>query len=84
MPTELSQPPEPRRNLGVALVHLARAERRVVEGEQHITWQRKLIADLERGGQDTEAARELLRRLEEKLLLHFLDRDRLRDEFKSG
>jgi hypothetical protein len=79
MPTELSQPPEPpRSNLGVAL-----AERRVVEGEQHITRQRKVIADLERGGQDSETARELLRRLEEKLLLHLLDRDRLRDEFKS-
>jgi hypothetical protein len=84
MPTELSQPPELRSNLGVALVQLAKAERRVAEDEQHITGQRKVIADLERDGQDTETARELLRRLEEKLLLHLLDRDRLRDEFKGG
>jgi hypothetical protein len=62
--------------------HLARAERHVAQGEQHILRQRELIDALQRKGDDTSLAEDLLRRFEETQRMHIADRDRLRSALK--
>lgn len=58
--------------------HLAQAEAHVARGERTIARQRQIIAELERDGHDTTAARELLVQFLGILELHVADRDRLR------
>src|SRR5690349_3841108 len=53
-----------KRDRALALEHLQKAEWHIVEGEHHISRQRKIIADLERGGHDATLANELLETLE--------------------
>jgi hypothetical protein len=48
------------------LQHLAEAERHVAEGERHLAKQEALIAELSRGGHDTEEARRILDTLRER------------------
>jgi len=57
--------------------HLLHAEARVAQGDRRVTKQRRLVARLERDGQDTSEARTLLAELEESRKLHVADRDRL-------
>jgi Spy/CpxP family protein refolding chaperone len=58
--------------------HLFQAEEHVALGEQHISRQRELIAELDRDGHDTKEARQLLATFEQLQALHVEDRDRLR------
>ncbi len=60
--------------------HLTQAERHVAEGERHVARQRELVAQLERDGHDTTAARKSLTQFEELQDMHIADRDRLRRE----
>ncbi|HEY7245359.1 MAG TPA: hypothetical protein VH678_15930 [Xanthobacteraceae bacterium] len=60
--------------------HLAQAERHVVQGEQHVTRQRDLVARLQMDGHDTDEALKLLSQFEELLAVHIADRDRLKAE----
>jgi len=57
--------------------HLLPAEARVANGDWRVEKQRRLIARLERDGQDTSEARMLLAELEETRKLHIAGRDRL-------
>jgi len=57
--------------------HLLHAEARVAQGDRRVAKQRRLVARLERDGQDTSEARMLLEELEESRKLHVADRDRL-------
>ena len=57
--------------------HLLHAEALVAQGDRRVTKQRRLVARLERDGQDTSEARTLLAELEESRKLHVADRDRL-------
>jgi hypothetical protein len=59
-------------------VHLAIAERHVVNGERYVARQRKLVTELEECGHDSGEATLLLRSFEELQTLHIADRDRLR------
>jgi hypothetical protein len=68
--------------------HLEDVEERVAQNVPLVIEQRTLVAQLEREGRDTEAARarELLALLEECLRLHIADRNRLRElrEYQIG
>ena len=64
------------------LQHLAEAERHVAEGERHLAKQEALIAELGRGGHDTEEARTILDTWQETQLLHLHGRDRLLKELQ--
>jgi hypothetical protein len=57
--------------------HLLHAEARVASEDRRVAKQRRLVARLERDGQDTSEARTLLAELEESRKLHIADRDRL-------
>jgi hypothetical protein len=59
---------------------LMEVERHVTHGNAHIARQKKIIAELERHGQDTDCASVLLRQFEEMQLLHVEHRDRLEQE----
>jgi hypothetical protein len=59
-------------------VHLDMAERHVLDGERHIARQRKIVAELERDGHDSDHATRLLRSFEQTQALHVADRDRRR------
>jgi len=63
---------------------LQRARNHVTRSEQHVRRQREIIADMERDGDDTELARELLAKFERMLMLHLADRDRLIEELSEG
>ena len=63
-------------------LHLAQAERHVIESEHHVARQRELIATMERDGHDTLQARATLAQFEEMQALHRADRDRLRQELR--
>jgi hypothetical protein len=52
---------------GQLQLHLAQANRRIVEIKNQIARQRKLIADLAHEGRETDIAEDLLKRLEEML-----------------
>jgi len=55
---------------------LALAERHVAQEQMHVA-QHRIIAELERDGDDTELARDILTSFEQSLDLHVEDRDRL-------
>ena len=57
--------------------HVQKARSHVVESEEHVRRQRRLVADLERDGHETALARELLTYFEEILLAHVAVHDRL-------
>ena len=59
---------------------LAQAERDVLEGERRIARQREIVAELERDGEQSWDATELLRRYEAMQAMHIANRDRLRKE----
>ena len=65
--------------------HLAQAECHVIDGEQHVTRQRELVARLEQDGDTAVAseARELLAQFVEMQAMHVADRDRLRRELDA-
>jgi len=62
------------------LDHLALAREHVALGEKHIARQFEIIAELNRDGHDTVAARELLLQFEESQEEHVKHRDRLEKE----
>lgn len=63
--------------------HLAMTERHVALGIGLIARQVAVVADLRRGGHDTEQAAELLQLLEETQMLHKDHRDRLCRELRE-
>ena len=65
-------------------LHLAEAERHVVQGERNIARQRNVLATLERDGHDAGQARKLLATFEELQAMHIADRDRLREELRNA
>jgi hypothetical protein len=61
----------------VALKHLGK----IVEGGQRrLNRQRRIVADLERGGRDSRRSRELLQLFEGTLSMYRSHRDRLRNQ----
>jgi len=60
--------------------YLALVERLIADVERDIVRQRDVVAELERAGHDSGAARMLLRHIEAWLELHVADRNRLRQE----
>jgi hypothetical protein len=60
--------------------HLTRAEQHVTTGERIVARQKAVVAAVDHDGRDTQAARSLLRQLEELLAIFIADRDRLRSE----
>jgi hypothetical protein len=60
--------------------HLRLAELRVVEAEEIVAKQLRVICELEASGHDTTAARELLATCEKNLRLHEGDCERLRSD----
>ena len=65
------------------LQHLAQAERHIVLGEEHLTIQEALIADLERDGHDTEGAKEVLATMLQSQAVHVETRDRILRELND-
>lgn len=63
--------------------HLRQARTHVKEGREHVRRQRKIVADLERGGHDTATARQLLRTFEEMQAAHLGDMERLTKELAA-
>jgi hypothetical protein len=63
--------------------HLALAERHIMEGEQRVARQQKLVDRLEHDGHDVGDARALLAQFLELQALFIADRDRLRAELAS-
>jgi hypothetical protein len=59
---------------------LLRTEALVDQADRRVVKQRRLVARLEREGQDSLEARTLLARLEERRNLHLAERDRLLKE----
>jgi len=59
---------------------LLRTEALVDQADRRVVKQRRLVARLEREGQDSLAARTLLAQLEERRNLHLAERDRLLKE----
>ncbi len=57
---------------------LARAERHVALGEEHLAHQQHIIAQLQGAGHDSSEAHLLLRQFREVQALHIAHRDRLR------
>lgn len=55
----------------------------MVQGAELLARQQKLVAQLERGGRETETARNVLRTLENSQSMHKADRDRLVAELAS-
>jgi ribosomal 50S subunit-associated protein YjgA (DUF615 family) len=60
--------------------HLAEAVAHAALGESTIARQRRLVAKLESDGRDSDAARDLLAKLEKAQVMHLADRDRIRKE----
>jgi hypothetical protein len=60
--------------------HLAQTEWHVLEAEKRVARQREVVAELEREGRRTTAARGLLVAFERLLDMHLADRRRLRRE----
>ena len=61
-------------------LHLRQARAHVAQGEKHIARQRAVVASLEAGGHDSEAARELLATFEDSQVMHVADVARLENE----
>jgi cell division protein FtsX len=68
------------------LDHLTQAEGHVALGEERITRQREILANLTRDGHREAASRaaELLAQFEQTQTLHISDRDRLRRELAEN
>ncbi|HTP83793.1 MAG TPA: hypothetical protein VMQ11_12665 [Alphaproteobacteria bacterium] len=64
--------------------HLAKANKHVEAGERRVLRQRELVAELERDGHDTAAARQLLVQFEKLQEMHKADRDRLERDLVAG
>jgi hypothetical protein len=62
---------------GILLEHLQQARAHIAEGERHIRRQREIIDELERGGHNSELARELLATLEQVQETHVAAGERL-------
>jgi hypothetical protein len=60
--------------------HLEAAERRIAQGQQHLSSQRAIVAELRADGHDSREAEELLAILEQSQALHIAGRDRIRNE----
>jgi hypothetical protein len=60
--------------------HLAQIEAHIVEAEKRVARQRELVAELERGGRRSTAARGRLAAFETLLEMYLGDRQRLRRE----
>ena len=63
----------------VLLTHLGKTETYVVRSRRRLDRQRRIVADLERGGRDSMRSRFLLRLFEQILARYLAHRDRLRD-----
>jgi len=63
----------------VLLKHLGKAESYVVRSQRRLDRQRRIVADLERGGRDSMRSRFLLRLFEQIFTRYLVHRDRLRD-----
>jgi len=64
----------------VLVEHLVKAERHVALGEEHLERQRRVVAERQRQGLDTNEAVDLLMRFERLQTMHVAGRDRLRAE----
>jgi hypothetical protein len=58
--------------------------RHIAAGERSLVRQREIVAALENGGHDTTEARKLLEQFEELQNMHISDRERLKNELRSG
>jgi hypothetical protein len=69
------------RSCGVLRRHFELADRRVLEGEEHIARQREIVSRLKdlREPITLQTARDLLRNMEHAQMLHITERDRLRE-----
>jgi len=63
--------------------HLAQAEQAARLGREHVERQIEIVANLEKDGHDTQAARRLLRTFEEVQAEHEAHRERLRAELRA-
>ena len=70
-------------NRDLLLRNLAQAERHVARGNEHISRQESLIAEMDRRGHDTVDARRLLDTLRETQALHRQDVGRLLRELEN-
>jgi hypothetical protein len=61
------------------LDHLAQNRRHIEIGERHISRQREIVAELERGGYDSSRAKQLLHNFEELQKMHIAGWGRQRD-----
>jgi len=68
--------------LGVLEQRLKEAERHIVDGKKHVEQQRLVMERLVGGGHKTHEARRLLHLLEDLLVLHMQNRDRIRAEMR--
>jgi hypothetical protein len=69
------------RSCGVLRRHFELADRRVLEGQEHIARQREIVSRLKdlREPITLQTARDLLRNMEHAQMLHITERDRLRE-----
>jgi hypothetical protein len=72
-------------NRGSLWSHLTQAERHIAEGFNHLRIQRRIVADLERGGHEKPLAmaRKILHQFERIQEERLSDRDRAVDELRS-
>ncbi len=63
--------------------YLEQAERHAAEGRQLVARQEALVAELDRDGHDTDAARKVLETLRETQSLHEADVRRLLEELEA-
>jgi hypothetical protein len=63
--------------------HLALAEKHVAQAQAVVEQQRRIVAELRRDGHDSMLSRQILATLEQTLVLHIEDRDRLIKELAS-
>jgi hypothetical protein len=57
--------------------HLDLAEKHIAEGIAHVERQRRIVEELQRGGEDIRRSADLLELFEETLRTHIDERDRL-------
>ena len=60
--------------------NLARTEKRIAQGREHVERQRQIVEELQRKGQDPGRSADLLRLFTETLDAHLDERDRLVSE----
>jgi len=61
-------------------LHLDLAEKHIAEGTEHVERQRRIVEELQRGGEDIRKSADLLELFEETLRTHIDERDRLLEE----